>query len=84
MFLGVFGRMPAIEVHHWATGMVLWWLASGAAGCCWVAAAAAQAGQPMLQGCNGLWLQAVVGPAAALPVRQQACLPQHPQVEGQA
>ena len=41
----------------------------------------AQFGQPGFQGCQGVRLQAVVDPAAALPIRQQPRLSQHPEME---
>jgi len=44
---------------------------------------AAQLGQPGFQGCQGIRLQAVVDPAAALPVRQQPRFSKHPEVEGE-
>ena len=43
----------------------------------------AQFGQPGLQGCQGIRLQAVIDPAAALPVHQQSRFPQHLEVKGE-
>ena len=42
---------------------------------------AAQFGQPGLQCCKGIRLQAVVDPAAALPIRQQPRLAKHPEMK---
>ena len=42
---------------------------------------AAQFGQPGFQCCKRIRLQAVVDPAAALPIRQQPRLSQHPEME---
>ena len=44
---------------------------------------AAQLGQPGLQCCKGIRLQAVVDPAAALTVRQQPRFSKHPEVKGE-
>ena len=48
-----------------------------------LAAVAAQLSQPDFQGCQGIRLQAVVDPAAALPVCQEACFAKHLQVKGE-
>ena len=42
---------------------------------------AAQFGQPYLQCCQGIRLQAVVDPAAALPIRQQPRFSKHLEVK---
>ena len=42
---------------------------------------AAQLGQPGLQCCERIRLQAVVDPAAALPVCEQSCFSKHPEVK---
>ena len=42
---------------------------------------AAQFGQPGFQCCEGIRLQAVVDPAAALPIRQQPRLSKHPEMK---
>ena len=44
-------------------------------------AVAAQFGQPGLQCCKGIRLQAVVDPAAALSIRQQPRLAKHPEMK---
>ena len=43
-----------------------------------------QGGQPVLQRGEGIRLQAVIGPAAAVSVSQQPAIPQHAQVKRQA